>query len=72
MAVQNCTTTLLHNTDMFDPSRIGSMLNAEEGLRPLTALVKVVVPHTQCIFTSLLNTWYLVKDRQSKPFCKSV
>jgi len=45
------------------------MLNAEEGVRPLIALVQVEVPHAQCVFTSMLNSWYLVKDRHSKNIC---
>ena len=42
------------------------MLNAEQGVRPLIALVQVEVPQAQCVFTSMLNSWYLVKDRHSK------
>ncbi len=48
------------------PCRMGAMLNAEEGVRPLIALVQVEVPEAQCVFTSMLNSWYLVKDRHSK------
>lgn len=42
------------------------MLNAEEGVRPLTVLVEVVVPQAECVLNSMLSTWYLVKDRHSK------
>ena len=45
---------------------MGAMLNAEEGVRPLTALVEVVVPQAECLLSSMLSTWYLVKDRHSK------
>ncbi|DBA92979.1 TPA: hypothetical protein ACH3X2_003324 [Trebouxia sp. C0005] len=45
--------------------RMGAMLNAEEGVRPLIALVQVEVPQAQCVFTSMLNSWYLVKDRHT-------
>ena len=45
---------------------MGHMLNAEEGLRPLTALLQVAVPECQCVFSSMLSSWYMVKDRQSK------
>jgi len=48
------------------PCRMGAMLNAEEGVRPLIALVQVEVPAAQCVFTSMLNSWYLVKDRHGK------
>lgn len=47
-------------------NRMGAMLNAEDGVRPLTALVEVVVPQAECVLTSMLSTWYLVKDRHSK------
>ncbi len=52
------------NSGMF--CRMGAMLNAEEGVRPLIALVQVELPEAQCVFTSMLNSWYLVKDRHSK------
>ena len=42
------------------------MLNAEEGLRPLIALIHVLLPECQCVFNSMLTDWYLVKDRQSQ------
>jgi hypothetical protein len=42
------------------------MLNAEQGVRPLIALVQVEVSQAQCVFTSMLNSWYLVKDRHSE------
>lgn len=51
------------------PCRMGAMLNAEEGVRPLIALVQVLVQEAQCVFTSMLNSWYLVKDRHSKNIC---
>ena len=42
------------------------MLDAEEGLRPLLELIHVVSSDTQCVFNSMLRTWYLVKDRQGQ------
>ena len=46
--------------------RIGPGPNAELGLCPVIALVEVTVPEAQCVLNSMLNTWYLVPDRQSK------
>ena len=46
--------------------RVNTMLNAEEGLRPILELVQVKVPETQCVFNSVLHTWYLVRDRQGQ------
>ena len=45
------------------------MLNGEEGVRPLMALIQVLQPECQCVFNSMLNNWYLVKDRQSECIC---
>ncbi|KAL3150462.1 hypothetical protein ABBQ32_000288 [Trebouxia sp. C0010 RCD-2024] len=42
-----------------------TILNAEEGLRPLIALIQVLQPQCQCVFNSMLNNWYLVKDRHA-------
>lgn len=46
--------------------RVYPMLNAEEGLRPLIALIHVLLPQCQRVFNSMLHNWYLVKDRQSE------
>ena len=42
------------------------MLNAEEGLCPLIALIHVLKPECQCVYNSMLSNWYLIKDRQSE------
>lgn len=46
-----------------------TILNAEEGLRPLIALIQVLQPQCQCVFNSMLNNWYLVKDRHGECTC---
>ena len=46
--------------------RLHSLLNADEGMRPLIALVHVLQPECQCVFNSMLSNWFLVKDRQSE------
>ncbi|DBA79041.1 TPA: hypothetical protein ACH3X1_008903 [Trebouxia sp. C0004] len=57
----NCKIT----AELTKHDRMGAMLNGEQGVRPLIALVQVHVPQAQCVFTSMLNSWYLVKDRHT-------
>ena len=54
------------------PCRGNALLNAGEGVRPLTALLQVQEPAALALFEHMLGNWFLVKDRQGQRFATSI
>lgn len=52
--------------------RGNALLNAEEGVRPLTALLQVQQPAAQNLFEHMLGNWFLVKDCQGQYFATGI